>query len=43
MERFYRKKSGVWEQLAKEKKGLFLGQDIFWGIWILRRLSAGYS
>ena len=28
MERFYRKKSGIQEQLAKEKKGLYLGQDI---------------
>ena len=43
MERFYRKKSGVREQLAKEKKGLFLGQDIFWGIWTLRRLTTRYS
>ena len=30
MEGFYRKKDRVRELLAKEKKGLLLGQDIFW-------------
>lgn len=29
MERFYRKKSGAGELLVKEKKGLFLGWNIF--------------
>lgn len=29
MESFCRKKGGAWEQLTKEKKGLFLDQDIF--------------
>ena len=29
--RFYREKGRAKELLAKEKKGLFLGQDLFWG------------
>lgn len=35
---------GVRELLAKEKKGLFLGQDIsFGGSWTLGKLTAGHS
>ena len=32
MEGFYKKKGGMRELLAKEKKELFLGQDIFLGV-----------
>ena len=39
MEGFYRKEGGARELLAKEKKGLFLGQDIFlWGKELARVL-----
>ena len=44
MESFYKQKGGVRELLAKEKKGLFLGQDIsFVRGWTLGKLTAGHS